>query len=169
MNLREKTEYLLFKYSIKPDPNKGQHFLIDYKTIVRMILALDLKPSDVVVEIGAGTGNITRILAKHCKVIAIEKDKRFYPILRKLKAKVIIGDALKLLPKLKFNKLIGNLPFTMCEALFRKLKNVEFERAVFLVPKSFYEKLKSKVELIAEVPPQAFFPEPNTEAVVIKV
>ncbi|HEY6061920.1 MAG TPA: 16S rRNA (adenine(1518)-N(6)/adenine(1519)-N(6))-dimethyltransferase RsmA [Gemmatimonadales bacterium] len=55
----------------------GQHFLTDPRILDRIAAALDPAPGDLVVEIGAGTGTLTRVLAARVgKVIAIEKDGR---------------------------------------------------------------------------------------------
>ena len=55
----------------------GQHFLTDPRILDRIAAALDPAPGDLVVEIGAGTGTLTRVLAARVgTVIAIEKDGR---------------------------------------------------------------------------------------------
>ncbi len=60
-------------------PNKrlGQHFLTDRNILQRIVDALEPAPDDVVVEIGAGKGSLTEILAPRVRhVIAIERDRR---------------------------------------------------------------------------------------------
>ena len=53
----------------------GQHFLRCRWVIYTLIHAAELTPEDVVLEIGPGTGILTRALAKKAgEVIAVEKD-----------------------------------------------------------------------------------------------
>ena len=58
-----------------PRKGLGQHFLIDTNAIEKVIRVADLDPSDVVLEIGPGRGEMTRFLAQDSrKVIAVEID-----------------------------------------------------------------------------------------------
>ncbi|GIW62289.1 MAG: hypothetical protein KatS3mg090_0115 [Patescibacteria group bacterium] len=76
---------LLKKHRIEPDPLKDQFFLADYRVIKKMVSFADLNKNDVVLEIGAGIGNLTSELTKRSgKVIAFEIDERFKPFLAKL-------------------------------------------------------------------------------------
>ncbi len=62
-----------------PKANKrlGQHFLISYDIIEKIIGAVGLKTGQPVVEIGAGTGNLTTALAQSgSRVFALELDRR---------------------------------------------------------------------------------------------
>ena len=61
---------------IKAKKSLGQNFLID-KNIINLIVKLgEIKNDDTILEIGPGTGNLTKqILAKNPKkLIAVEKD-----------------------------------------------------------------------------------------------
>lgn len=88
----------------------GQHFLFDKEKLKKIVEALELKLNDLVIEIGAGHGELTEELwsANHeVRIIAIEKDQRLakdleYKIqnLGLKNIKIIEGDALKILPKL---------------------------------------------------------------------
>ncbi len=60
-------------------PKLGQHFLKNESAITRIVDALALKKGETVIEIGPGTGALTKPLAEvcekvGCKLIAIEKD-----------------------------------------------------------------------------------------------
>ena len=84
-------------------PPLGQHFLSDRSILERIVQALDPEPSDVVVEIGAGPGTLTRVLAERVgQVIAIEKDRKLAEKLgEEGRGKgegilVVCGDALRL-------------------------------------------------------------------------
>lgn len=61
----------------RPKKSLGQHFLADTSILRRIAAALEPTPDDVVVEIGSGSGSLTRVLAPLVKqVIAVEKDRR---------------------------------------------------------------------------------------------
>ncbi len=89
----------------------------------------DLKPTDVVLEVGPGTGNLTvKILEKCRKVIAVELDPRMAaeitkrvqgtPLQKKLE--VILGDVIKMeLPP--FDVLISNTPYQISSPLIFKI------------------------------------------------
>ncbi len=67
-------------------PKLGQHFLADWRYCRRILEALNLRSDDLVIEIGAGPGAMTELLAHRARrVIAIEID----PLLaQKLKERV---------------------------------------------------------------------------------
>jgi hypothetical protein len=53
----------------------GQNFLTDEPTLERIAAAAALLPGDAVLEVGPGTGNLTRhLLAAGAAVTAVEKD-----------------------------------------------------------------------------------------------
>lgn len=91
----------------------------------RIVHKADLKQSDVVLEIGPGTGNLTaKILDQAKKVIAVELDprmaaevtKRFQGTPSQKRLDVILGDVMKTeLPY--FDVCISNTPYQVC--LFR--------------------------------------------------
>ena len=59
-----------------PKKSLGQNFVIDADVIERVVAASGVGPGDVVLEIGPGTGNLTKALAAAgaAKVVAVEKD-----------------------------------------------------------------------------------------------
>jgi 18S rRNA (adenine1779-N6/adenine1780-N6)-dimethyltransferase len=55
----------------------GQHILINSHILSEMVAKSAIRPTDVVLEIGPGTGNLTALLLERAKkVIAIEIDPR---------------------------------------------------------------------------------------------
>jgi 16S rRNA (adenine1518-N6/adenine1519-N6)-dimethyltransferase len=75
---------LLKHFSFKPSDLLGQNFLINDDVLDAIVAAAEIKPSDQVLEIGPGIGNLTARLAEKAKfVLAVEKDKRFLPIIQK--------------------------------------------------------------------------------------
>ncbi|OGM56453.1 hypothetical protein A3F62_02045 [Candidatus Woesebacteria bacterium RIFCSPHIGHO2_12_FULL_44_11] len=62
---------LLGKHKIVPDPMKDQFFLEDEGIIQKIVGFADLTRKDIVLEIGAGVGNLTAALAQKArKVVA---------------------------------------------------------------------------------------------------
>ena len=90
--------------------------MIDEDLLRLMASGASLDKNDVVLEIGAGLGFLTRLLSQKCKqVIAVEVDPRLMRILRTElqdleNVKLIRGDVLKV-PIPSFNKVVSNLPF----------------------------------------------------------
>lgn len=157
-------------------PSLGQFFLEDQEFFLKIIDLTAIQSNEVVLEIGAGDGRLTKLLAKKAqKVIAIEIDKRFLPNLKRLpkNVEIVIGDALKFfsLKKIrKFDKIVANLPSNLVEPLFHRLTSINFKLAIFLVPEKFAYKLIGnpiftayfEIKLIAKVPKKSFFPVPRT-------
>ena len=69
----------------KAGPNfTGQHLLHNPRTIRMLMDTANIQQTDIVLEIGAGKGNLTFPIAeKACKVIAVEIDTDFVQVLRK--------------------------------------------------------------------------------------
>lgn len=87
--------------SITFDKSFGQHILID-KNILRGIIERSaVRSTDIVLEVGPGTGNLTALLLEKAKkVVAVEVDKRMVGELNKRfaqnqKLDLIEGDVLK--------------------------------------------------------------------------
>ncbi len=130
----------------------NQHFLRD-DTIPRYMIELaELEWSDMTLEIGPGTGVITRNLVQHSRrVSAIEIDEQFRPTLDELvrdNSNLVVeyGNALeRRLPR--FNKLIANIPFNITEQLILKLIDYTFDRAVLLVGENYAAHFKGEPDL----------------------
>jgi 16S rRNA (adenine1518-N6/adenine1519-N6)-dimethyltransferase len=178
-------------YGIKPDPSKDQHFLVNEKTIGKVIKISGIKPGDRILEIGAGVGTLTRQLVKgKAKVTAVEIDRRLGKALDGMKdknLKIIYGNALDVIGRLEFNKVVSSTPYSICEPLMKKLFAKDFDLAVLIVPEKFYLRISSRpgennysllslktssffsVSLKFKIPRSDFYPEPKTESVVITV
>ncbi|NIO20414.1 MAG: hypothetical protein GTN76_06645 [Candidatus Aenigmarchaeota archaeon] len=170
-----------------------KHFMENIQIINRMVSLGLLKPRDHVLEIGPGHGNLTKhILRKGVKVTAVEKDRKFRGILKKelgreRKLKLIFDNALSVMERITFNKIISNLPYSICEPLVNKLTKIDFDLTVLSVPEGFarillakpsegnYSKLSLRaqsffdVKIKFEIPRSAFRPEPRTESVVVVI
>lgn len=111
----EKATNNVFKFNT----NVGQHILKNPGVAEAIVQKANLKPSDVVLEVGPGTGNLTvRILEKAKKVIAVELDPRMAAeVTKRVQGKpeqkrleVLLGDVIKTeLPP--FDVCISNTPY----------------------------------------------------------
>lgn len=71
-------EMISFSVGIMFNKDFGQHILKNPMVITNMLEKVGLRPTDVALEIGPGTGNMTiPLLDKVKKVIACEIDTRF--------------------------------------------------------------------------------------------
>ncbi len=74
---------IITKYNFRPKKRLGQNFLISENVLKKIIDSAQLKKTDIVLEIGPGTGILTKELAKKVKeVITIEKDKELVVVLK---------------------------------------------------------------------------------------
>lgn len=87
-----------FQYKI----SLGQNFLFDEELLNRLVDKTGVGPQDVVLEIGAGRGDLTAVLAAHCRqVITIEVDERLEPVLQDRfsqtdNIRLVMGDVMQL-------------------------------------------------------------------------
>jgi 16S rRNA (adenine1518-N6/adenine1519-N6)-dimethyltransferase len=166
-----------------------QHTMVDKAIIRKIVEFAEIGPNEAILEIGAGTGSLTRELASKSKnIIAVEIDKKYAAELKKIEnVKVIRGNALKEMKEITFDKLVANLPYAICEPLIWKLVGIDFKLAVLTIPKGFAdiltakkgEKTYSKISILARecfdvavlfnVPREAFDPPPKTDSVVVKM
>jgi 16S rRNA (adenine1518-N6/adenine1519-N6)-dimethyltransferase len=138
---------------IKPKKSLGQNFLIDQNIRRKIIDALDLKPSDVILEIGAGRGELTSLIADKVKrIYALEIDRRLYPLLLEHfigypNVSIINQDILKfdlvrvaneVEPGCKI-KVFGNIPYYISSPIFQHLINFRevVKEALITVQKEF--------------------------------
>ena len=64
------------RLGIRPSKRLGQNFVIDPGTVRRIVTLADLRPQDVVLEVGPGFGSLTLgLLAAVRRVIAVEVDR----------------------------------------------------------------------------------------------
>ncbi|MCD6478379.1 MAG: ribosomal RNA small subunit methyltransferase A, partial [Candidatus Diapherotrites archaeon] len=149
-----------------------------------------LKETDKVLEIGAGTGFLTRELCKHCKVFAVEIDEVLCELLGKelthVNVEILCGDFLKIeLPD--FNKVVSIPPYHISKKIMFKLLRHGFELAVLVFQDEFAEKLvaqpgfpqysalsvlcqyKTEPNIIGTIGPGSFFPKPKAKSAIIRL
>ncbi|SCU81972.1 LAMI_0B08438g1_1 [Lachancea mirantina] len=175
----------------------GQHILKNPLVAQGIVDKAQLKPSDVVLEVGPGTGNLTvRILEQVRKVVAVEMDPRMAAELTKRvhgtpgekKLEIMLGDFMKTeLPY--FDVCISNTPYQISSPLVFKLINqprpprvsiLMFQRefALRLLARpgdSLYCRLSANVQMwanvthIMKVGKNNFRPPPQVESSVVRI
>lgn len=136
-SLLSETRELLRRFDLKAKKSLGQHFLIDRGVLRHVIAAAELSPKDIVIEIGAGLGVLTRELALRAgQVIAVELDSHLAELLRKElhsfgNITVVNRDILEVDPEallkeaISFQvdplcyKVVANLPYYITSAVLR--------------------------------------------------
>lgn len=191
MSLLE-TKLLLRKHKILPKKLLGQNFLVAPSVFQRMSDYASLNQNDVVLDIGAGFGFLTRYLASNCKsVIAIELDARIVKVLREqLKdfrnVKIVMNNALKV-PIHSFNKVVSVPPYNISSRLILWLLTQKFDCAVLIFQKEFANRLnapvgtneygwltvltyhKAKVEFLDAISRRMFYPQPKVDSLIIRL
>jgi 16S rRNA (adenine1518-N6/adenine1519-N6)-dimethyltransferase len=142
--------------SVIPKKSLGQNFLNDEKSLRVIVAAAELDEWDNVLEIGPGTGVLTKELVKYAgRVIAIEKDEQLARLIKNFefrisKFEILSGDILKVnLPELieKSNffpyKVVANIPYYITGQIIRLLLETKYrpEKIVLLVQKEVAERI----------------------------
>ena len=138
--------------SHSPKRNLGQNFLADKHMQQKIVQACELKPNDVVVEIGPGQGALTRLIApKVAKLICVETDRDLIEPLRAdlpSSVEIIHADFLKwnmdnLPPE---TRVIGNIPYYISTPIIEKLitDRKKFAEAFLTVQLEFGQRLTAK-------------------------
>ncbi|PRT52561.1 Dimethyladenosine transferase [Wickerhamiella sorbophila] len=181
----------------KMNTDLGQHILKNPLVAQGIVDKADIKPSDTVLEVGPGTGNLTiRILEQARKVVAVEMDPRMAaeltkrvqgkPLERKLD--IVMGDCIKM--DLPYHDIcISNTPYQISSPLVFKLLNLprpprvsilmfqrEFALRLLARPgDSLYCRLSANVQMwatvthVMKVGRGNFRPPPNVESSVVRI
>ncbi len=139
---------------LRPKKSLGQNFLIDENIARKIIAALEIQPTDAIVEVGPGRGVLTKYLVDSArKVVAVEIDSQLVNQLRQSFGEsnnfhLINEDILKLdfaqILERDFQwKMIGNLPYHITSQIFFKLfENREiFHSAIFMIQKEVADRV----------------------------
>ena len=105
----------------KPKKSLGQNFLHDKNIIDKIIKVSKISNNDEVLEIGPGTGNLTKLIINQNpkKIFVIEKDVKLAEDLKKKffdRINVITNDILKIPYEFFTEKnfiILGNLPYNI--------------------------------------------------------
>ncbi|MEK6981762.1 MAG: 16S rRNA (adenine(1518)-N(6)/adenine(1519)-N(6))-dimethyltransferase RsmA [Candidatus Micrarchaeota archaeon] len=123
----------------------GQNFLKD-QNILRKEVSVANVTGKKVLEIGPGDGGLTQMIleANPSRLTVIEKDERFAYLLKdkfKTTISIVKDDFLKHEFTDDFDVIIGNIPYYITSPIIFKVKDMKFERAVFIVQKEFAMKM----------------------------
>ncbi|MGH7910242.1 MAG: 16S rRNA (adenine(1518)-N(6)/adenine(1519)-N(6))-dimethyltransferase RsmA [Candidatus Dormibacteraceae bacterium] len=171
----------------RPSPRRrlGQNFLTDPGLLGQVVEAAGITPEDQVLEVGAGTGTLTRRLVPLARrVVAVELDERLLPALRHAApaAEVLAQDVLTIDLATLFpdggEVLVGNIPYYLTGALLRRVLDARPlpKRLSFVVQREVAERwcgiggwslatvvaqTLTRPELRFLLPPEAFDPPPR--------
>ncbi|MAS00041.1 MAG: 16S rRNA (adenine(1518)-N(6)/adenine(1519)-N(6))-dimethyltransferase [Nitrosomonadales bacterium] len=174
----------------------GQNFLIDRHIIQKILDSVNPNKIQSVLEIGPGLGALTiPFLEKlnHIKVIEIDRDMVKFLTKKIPSEKITIyqDDILKVDDKIfsEFNFIIGNLPYYISTPILLKLAKIKKNKAshFFMLQKEVAERVSAapstkmygrlssimqyffRVELLFDIPAEAFIPEPKVISSFVKL
>ena len=188
---------LLKKHNLQPDKNLGQNFLTDPSILDKILDAAEVKSQDIVLEIGAGLGHLTRHLASTAKqVIAVELDKRLISILEQNlqsfnNIRIVQGDILQLNPRdlvAEDNYLVvANIPYYITSLIIRNLleSGVKPKRIILTIQHEVAQRvcavsgqmsvlalsvlMYGEPILVRRIPAEAFYPPPKVDSAIIRI
>lgn len=142
---------------VTPNRQLGQSFLVDDELSQWIVDQLDIRPNDIVIEVGPGMGALTKhLLGRPRRLILIEKDARLAEYLQDhytkqgWKVEVICQDACNFDPRALFKegpiKLIGNLPYSAGTEILRTFltQPSPFEKAVIMLQKEVCKRITAE-------------------------
>jgi len=159
----------------------GQHYMVDKKLIKYIVDEAMLLPDDVVLEIGSGHGELTKGLAKKCKVIAVDVDDSD---LNGGNIVFVKGNILEIFldlhNKYGFNKIISNIPYNISEPLMKLIFKIDVEFILMTMGKNFADLLIKKdnrisiianelynIEILKLISPKSFRPMPRVDSALV--
>ncbi|HUX98320.1 MAG TPA: 16S rRNA (adenine(1518)-N(6)/adenine(1519)-N(6))-dimethyltransferase RsmA [Candidatus Deferrimicrobium sp.] len=192
--LLSEVKKILKTYNLRAFKSYSQNFVIDPRLIQWHIQYADLGEEDIVVEIGAGLGTLTKYLAENAKkVLAIEYDPKLVAVLQEeLSAykniEVIEGDILKIeSQKFEGTKIISNTPYKISSPLTFKIIQSSYILAVMSYQKEFADRMiadhgsknfgritlgvkyYANVEYLKDIPKNFFYPIPRVDSALIRL
>ena len=188
---------LLYANNMRPNKSFGQNFLTDRNVLNQIVEAADIAPDDEVLEVGAGTGVLTRELAKKARrVVAVELERDVLAFLAKTTShypnvEIVERNLLYLDPTEVFGadayKLVANLPYYITAPTFRHfLESANPPRLmVVMVQQEVAERITAQPgdlsvlaisiqfygqpRIVAHVPASAFYPAPKVDSAILRV
>jgi len=185
---------------LSADKRFGQHFLLDLNVTRKIARLAGVGEGQTVIEVGPGPGGLTRaLLETGARVVAVEKDPRFIPVLNELSAAaegrltVIEADALAVdeaaLAKGEPASIVANLPYNVGTPLLVKWLTGPFtptsmtlmfqkevaDRIVAPVGGRDYGRLGvlaqtlCRAETVMDLPARAFTPPPKVASAVVRL
>jgi len=192
-----KGELLTFLHSIGASPRKwlSQNFLIDRNMVAKIIEMADVVAGDKVLEIGPGTGAITKqLLDTGAHVLAVEKDLLFAEHLNRFQTpdnrlEIKATDFLKFpLESIGSGwKVVANIPFKITAPILEILSahSHQFQSFTLVVQKEVTDRIKAKpktkeygsltifiqfyttFQSALPIPSSSFYPRPSVDSNVV--
>jgi 16S rRNA (adenine1518-N6/adenine1519-N6)-dimethyltransferase len=152
------TREILQRHGLRAKKSWGQNFLVDARVQERIVAAASVGRDDVVVEIGAGLGALTRLLvAQAGQVIAIEHDAELAALLEQ-ELDPCPGLQVERADALDFDfaaaaraagralVVVGNLPYQITSPLLFAITDAAaggrvIDRAILMVQKEFAQRM----------------------------
>lgn len=188
---------LLREHGLQPKKSLGQNFLIDPNGLDKVMLAAGVSQEDTVLEIGAGLGSLTVLLAQAAsQVVAVEIDRNLISPLTKVlgpyqNVRLVEGDVLKLpleelLPAEGY-LVVANIPYYISSAIIRRLLEAKTRptRVVLTIQQEVAERIcakDGKLSLLAlsvqvfglpsveaRIPAGSFYPIPDVDSAVLSI
>ncbi|MEX2144605.1 MAG: 16S rRNA (adenine(1518)-N(6)/adenine(1519)-N(6))-dimethyltransferase RsmA [Anaerolineales bacterium] len=188
---------LLKSHGLRPDKSLGQNFLIDELHLARIVQAAGVGSGDEVLEVGAGLGSLTRLLAAAARrVVAVELDGAMLAVLRQVLVDVdnvefVQGDILQVEVASLFQSsgflVVANIPYYLTSNLIRHLLEAEPRpaRLALTIQREVAQRacaqppqmslLSLSVQLYGEpsiahyIPAGAFYPAPKVDSALLIV
>lgn len=188
---------LLKRYHIQPKKSLGQNFLVEPAGLMKVINAAELSGSEEVLEIGAGLGGLTYLLAQTSRrVVAVEIDRHMLePLAEALKPftniQIVPGDILDLDPTTLVTQgnyvVVANIPYYITSAIIRHLleANLKPSRVILTIQKEVAQRIVARdgkmsllslsvfvfgePEIAGTIPAGSFFPAPDVDSAVLRI
>ncbi|MFA5358015.1 MAG: rRNA adenine dimethyltransferase family protein [archaeon] len=197
MVLFDELQDLMAKHSFTPQKKLSQFFCINDSLLEFMVEKANLEKKDSVLEIGAGTGFLTKKLLEKCNVIAIEKSEVMCEVLSNKfadeiaagKLKLICGDVLEQnFSELNADKCVALPPYHISSKLVAKIVESKIQKAVLMLDNGFVNKLtafegfaeygslsalanlNSEINILKQnVQGKEFFPSPGCQSAIVEM
>jgi len=188
---------LLKRYHIHPKKSLGQNFLVEPAGLMKVINAAELTGNEEVLEIGAGLGSLTYLLAQTCaRVTAVEIDNRMLePLAEAMKpfsnVQILPGDILELDPADLVSSenyvVVANIPYYITSAIIRHLLEAAIKpsRVILTIQKEVAQRILARdgkmsllslsvfvfgePEIAGTIPAGSFFPAPDVDSAVLRI
>ena len=124
----------------------GQHFLVDFSTISKIIGSCNVAKRDVVLELGTGYGYLTKEISRLARVVySYEIEKELYSkaksYLLNERNVIVFNEDFFAKSHFEFDFFLSNVPYSRSKELVKWLSLREFREAIVMVQKEFLEKL----------------------------
>lgn len=152
-----------------------QHFLQDFEVAKQLVNFLDIKDNEKILEIGPGHGILTQYLTGNITLIEIDKNlckelKEKFPNVKVINTNILNYNH-------DFDKIISNVPYSICEPLMNKLMKMEFKKAILTFPITFMNKGVLalimphffEINELMQISKTAFYPIPKIDSKVLEI